>query len=67
MGRNRDKFVRQAVAEKLACQSAPCWQPKTATGRKLLNLRNRFLAQGGQLVDANSIAEELRQRRGGLG
>jgi hypothetical protein len=63
---NRSEFVRQAVAEKLARESAPAWQPKTATGRKLLKLRNQFLAQGGELLDADGIAEEIRQRRGGL-
>jgi hypothetical protein len=63
---NRSKFVRQAVAEKLARESGPAWQPKTATGRKLLKLRNQFLAQGGELLDAEGIAGELRRRRGGL-
>ena len=63
---NRSEFVRQAVAEKLARQPSPAWQPKTATGRKLLRLRNRFLEQGGELLDADGIAEELRRRRGGL-
>ena len=63
---NRSQFVRQAVAEKLARQSRPAWRPKTATGRKLLQLRNQYLAQGGELLDAGGIAEELRQRRGGL-
>jgi len=47
-------------------KSSPAWRPKTATGRKLLKLRKRFLAQGGELLDADGIAEELRQRRGGL-
>ena len=63
---NRSEFVRQAVAEKLARESGPAWQPKTATGRKLLKLRQQFLAQGGELLDSDGIAEELRQRRGGL-
>lgn len=63
---NRSAFVRQAVKEKLARDSAPGFQPKTVTGRKLLKLRNKFLAQGGELLDADGIAEELRQRRGGL-
>ena len=63
---NRSEFVRQAVAEKLARQAGPCWQPKTATGRKLLALRRRYLARGGQLLDAEGIAVELQQRRGGL-
>jgi hypothetical protein len=63
---NRSKFVRQAVAEKLARESGPAWRPKTDTGRKLLKLRNQFLAQGGELLDAEGIAGELRRRRGGL-
>jgi hypothetical protein len=63
---NRSEFVRQAVAEKLARDSAPAWRPKTASGRKLLRLRNQFLAEGGELLDTEGIAEELRQRRGGL-
>ncbi len=63
---NRSKFVRQAVAEKLARESKPPWRPKTAAGRKLLRLRNQFVAQGGELLDADGIAAELRRRRGGL-
>jgi Arc/MetJ-type ribon-helix-helix transcriptional regulator len=63
---NRSEFVRQAVSEKLAREAGPTWRPKTATGRKLLKLRNQFLAQGGELLDADGIANELRQRRGGL-
>jgi hypothetical protein len=63
---NRSEFVRQAVSEKLARESGPDWRPKTATGRKLLKLRNQFVAQGGELLDADGIAQELRQRRGGL-
>jgi hypothetical protein len=47
-------------------KASPVWRPKTATGRKLLKLRKRFLAQGGEVLDANAIAEELRQLRGGL-
>jgi len=64
---NRSQFVRNAVAEKLARETGPAWRPKTATGRKLLKLRKQFLAQGGELLDADGVAEELRQRRGGLG
>jgi len=63
---NRSEFVRKAVAEKLAREPAPTWRPKTATGRKLLKLRKRFLAEGGELLDAEGIAEELALRRGGL-
>jgi hypothetical protein len=63
---NRSAFVRQAVSEKLAREPVPSWRPKTATGRKLLKLRNQFLAQGGELLDADDISQELRERRGGL-
>jgi hypothetical protein len=63
---NRSVFVREAVAEKLAREEAPEWKPKTAHGRKLLALRERFLAAGGETLDAEGIAAELRQRRGGV-
>lgn len=63
---NRSEFVRKAVAEKLAREGKGGWKPQTETGRKLLKLRRKFLAQGGELLDAERIAEELRRRRGGL-
>jgi hypothetical protein len=63
---NRSEFIRQAIAEKLARQSGPAWRPRTATGRKLLKLRNRFLAEGGELLDAEGITVELRQQRGSV-
>jgi hypothetical protein len=63
---HRSQFVRQAVAEKLAREASPLWRPKTANGRKLLKLRKEFLRQGGELLDADDIAGELRQRRGGI-
>jgi len=62
---NRSEFVRQAINEKLDREAKPAWQPKTAVGRKLLKLRARYVAQGGELLDAEGIAEELRRRRGG--
>ena len=64
--RNRSKFIRSAVSEKLARQSAPAWKPKTGTGRKLLALREKFIQRGGELLDSEGIAQELRERRGGL-
>lgn len=63
---NRSEFVRQAVAEKLARESGPAWRPKTATGRKLLKLRSQFLAQGGELLDADGIAKELGRMENGV-
>jgi len=64
--KNRSKFIRAAVSEKLARQPAPAWTPRTETGRKLLALRNQFIRSGGELLDSEGIAEEVRQRRGGL-
>jgi hypothetical protein len=63
---NRSEFVRRAISEKLARETGPSWRPKTATGRKLLKLRQQFQAEGGELLDAEGIAEELRRRRCGL-
>lgn len=63
---NRSRFVREAVAEKLARESEPEWRPKTVFGKKLLRLREKFIAQGGELLDAEGIARELKSRRGGI-
>jgi hypothetical protein len=63
---NRSEFIRQAVEEKLARESQPRWRPKTATGRKLLNLRQKYIDEGGELLDEEGIARELRSRRGGV-
>lgn len=51
---------------KLAQKSGAVWHPKTAVGRKLLKLREQFLAQGGEVLDPDGIAKELRERRGGI-
>ena len=63
---NRSKFIRSAISEKLARQPVPEWRPKTATGRKFLALREKFIRSGGELLDSEGIADELKQRRGGL-
>ncbi len=63
---NRSEFVRSAVSEKLARLPVLKWKPKTATGRKLLALRETFIRCGGKLLDSEGIANELKQRRGGL-
>ena len=63
---NRSGFIRAAVSEKLARQPASAWKPKTATGKKLLALREKFIRSGGELLDSEGIADELKQRRGGL-
>lgn len=63
---NRSEFIRSAVSEKLARQPASEWKPRTATGKKLLALREKFIRSGGELLDSEGIARELKQRRGGL-
>ncbi len=64
--KNRSKFIRSAVSEKLARQPTPAWKPRTETGRRLLALRRKFIQSGGELLDSEGIANELRERRGGL-
>ena len=63
---NRSEFIRSAVSEKLARQPACEWKPKTAMGKRLLALRAKFIRSGGELLDSEGIANELKQRRGGL-
>jgi len=63
---NRSEFIRSAVSEKLARQPVLGWKPKTAIGRKFLALREKFIRSGGELLDSEGIADELKQRRGGL-
>ncbi|MCX6922697.1 MAG: hypothetical protein NT154_05700 [Verrucomicrobia bacterium] len=63
---NRSEFIRSAVSEKLARRPVFGWKPKTATGRKLLAVREKFIRSGGWILDSEGIASELKQRRGGL-
>jgi Arc/MetJ-type ribon-helix-helix transcriptional regulator len=62
---NRSAFVREAVAEKLKREEER-WRPKTAVGKKLLKLRQQFIAGDGKLLNAEELARELRSRRGGV-
>lgn len=54
------------ASESLAREPVPEWKPKTERGRKLLSLRQKYIRAGGELLDSEGIAEELRQRLGGL-
>lgn len=63
---NVSKFFRDAAREKLAREEQPKWKPKTAYGKKLLALRQKFIDSGGQLVDDDEILREIKERRGGL-
>jgi Arc/MetJ-type ribon-helix-helix transcriptional regulator len=64
-GRSRSEFIRVAVSEKLDRLEKPAWKPKTPLGRALVRLRKKNIASGGELLDAQGIAAELRARRGG--
>jgi hypothetical protein len=39
---------------------------RMAAGRKLLALREKFMRSGGELLDSEGFANELKQRWGGL-
>ena len=54
------------MTEKLARLEAHAWKPRTAAGKRLAELRRKFIESGGELLDQEGIADELRQRRGGL-
>ena len=64
--RKRSAFVRQAVLNELNRQPESPWKPATPAGRKRAALRAAFIKRGGELLDCEGIAAELRARRGGL-
>ncbi len=47
--------------------SLPDYRPKTELGKRLLALRRSYIANGGRLLSAEELDEELRLRRGGVG
>jgi hypothetical protein len=55
-----------APSEALFDETWANYQPKTALGRKLLELRRAYLASGGTLLSADELDEEIRERRGGI-
>ncbi len=61
---NRSRFIREAVAEKLERVKKPKWTPKTAYGKELWALRQKFIADGGKLLDREGIERELKERSG---
>jgi Arc/MetJ-type ribon-helix-helix transcriptional regulator len=63
--RNRSRFIREAVQEKLSKQE-PDWKPKTAWAKKLVAMRAAHVASGARLLTPEEIMEEIRKRRGGL-
>lgn len=43
------------------------FQPRTELGKKLMALRQAYVASGGRLMSASALDEDLRHRRGGVG
>jgi hypothetical protein len=44
----------------------PDYQPRTELGKRLLALRQAYVASGGRLLSGEALEEELRSRRGGV-
>lgn len=42
------------------------YQPRTELGKRLLALRQAYVASGGRLLTADALDEEIRSRRGGV-
>jgi hypothetical protein len=40
------------------------WAPRTQLGQRLKDLRRQFIEEGGELLTADEVAAEVRQRRG---
>lgn len=43
------------------------FQPRTGLGKKLLALRQAYVASGGRLMSAAALDDDMRRRRGGVG
>lgn len=61
----RSRFIISALEEKIQRQDAE-WQPTTERGRRLKAILDKGAAERGEPLDAEGIARELRERRGGL-
>ena len=64
--KGRSRFIISALEEKITRRREPEWQPKTAHGRRLKAILERGAAERGEPLDADGIAAELAERRGGL-
>jgi hypothetical protein len=47
-------------------KGVPEYMPRTELGKKLLALRQAYVANGGRLLSADALDEELHSRRGGV-
>lgn len=63
---NVSRFFRDAAYEKIARMQKPTVKHKSPLAKKLLAARQKFIDSGGELLDAEGIARERRERRGGV-
>jgi hypothetical protein len=61
----RSRFIISALEEKVSRRETE-WQPTTERGRRLKAILDKGAAERGEPLDAEGIARELRERRGGL-
>jgi hypothetical protein len=64
--RGRSRFIISALEEKISRGRPPEWKPTTARGRRLKAILDRGASERGEPLDAEGIARELRERRGGI-
>lgn len=63
--KGRSRFIISALEEKISRRETE-WKPTTARGRKFHAILEKGAAERGEPLDAEGIARELRERRGGL-
>ena len=63
--KGRSRFIIAALEEKISRRESE-WQPTTARGRRLKAILDRGASERGEPLDAEGIARELRERRGGI-
>ena len=63
--KGRSHFIISALEEKIS-RIENDWKPTTARGRRMKAILDRGAAERGKPLDAEGIARELRERRGGI-
>lgn len=63
-GNGRNKFIIEAIREKLERKKPAGWKPATARGRKLAALLEKGKAERFPLLTEPEFERELRARRG---
>jgi len=61
----RSQFIIAALEEKIQRRESN-WEPQTTRGKRLKAILEKGAAERGAPLDAEGIARELRERRGGL-